>query len=114
MTMGELAAFLIGAVGFILTIMSILDKGNTLKRAAQEPDALRDARITNLERDVKEIRQYLNNDKQSINELRQSTNMTMRVLFSILGHEITGNEINKLKDIQKELQDFLSGRGITV
>ena len=114
LTLGDLGAIALALVGAILTILNIIDKVIVLKTKADEPERIVENRVTALEKDVSEIKRYLDNDKKSIDELRASNNIILRVLFALLNHEVTGNSIDKLKEIQTDLQDFLANRGISV
>lgn len=113
-SLGDLVAYGVALLGVILTILNIIDKKHTLTKISQEPDVIRDARISNLEYEIKELKQYLSNDKKNIDELRASNNIILQSLFSLLAHSITGNSIEQLKQTQTDLQRFLASRGISV
>lgn len=49
----------------------------------------------------------LNKDNQRLKEVEDSNRMTLRCLAVILNHEITGNSIDKMKEMRDELQEYL-------
>ena len=114
LTLGELGAIALAVMGAFLTVLNIIDKTIALKTKASEPERIVESRLAALEKDVDDMKRYLDNDKRSIDELKASNNIILRVLFALLNHEVTGNSIDKLKETQTELQDFLANRGINV
>lgn len=113
-TLGDLGGIALVIIGAVLTLLNIIDKTIALKAKSEEPEKTQDARITTLEVEMRDVKQYLDNDKRSITELRACNNMSMRALFAILSHLVSGNDITRLKSTQSEMQDFLTNRGIDV
>lgn len=107
-------AYIIAGVGLVLTILNIVDRVITLKAKALEPAKKQDERIAALESKIKDMERFMDNDKRSIDELRASTNIILRVLFVLLNHEVSGNSVDKIKETLNDLQIFLTNRGINV
>ena len=49
----------------------------------------------------------LDNDNKRLKEIEDSNRMILQCLLVLINHNITGNGIEKMKDIREELQDFL-------
>ena len=49
----------------------------------------------------------LDNDNKRLKDIEDSNQMILKCLLVIINHSITGNGIEKMKDIREELQDFL-------
>ena len=49
----------------------------------------------------------LDNDNKRLKDIEDSNQMILKCLSVIINHSITGNGIEKMKDIREELQDFL-------
>ena len=49
----------------------------------------------------------LDNDNRRLKDIEDSNQMILKCLLVIINHSITGNGIEKMKDIREELQDFL-------
>ncbi len=54
--------------------------------------------------------QMLNNDNKRLKEVEGSNQMTLKCLSVIINHEITGNGIDKMKEVREELQNYLINR----
>ena len=49
----------------------------------------------------------LGNDNKRFKDIEDSNQMILKCLLVLINHNITGNGIEKMKDIREELQDFL-------
>lgn len=51
--------------------------------------------------------QFLTNDKQQIQEIQESNKIMCKCMLVLINHEITGNGIDKMKNMRDELQEYL-------
>lgn len=51
--------------------------------------------------------QLLDNDNKRLTSLEKSNNMLCKSMLAMLDHFITGNNIEKLKQTKKEMQEYL-------
>lgn len=51
--------------------------------------------------------QFLSNDKQQIQDIQDSNKIMCKCMLVLINHEITGNGIDKMKNMRDELQEFL-------
>lgn len=105
---------ILGICGGIITILNTVEKLVGAGKAINAPNHEQDRRITNLETRCDEFDRYLRADKQRIEDLEMSLSMLMKVEFALLSHAINGNDLDKLKDVQSEMLDYLSKRGISI
>lgn len=49
----------------------------------------------------------LDTDNKRLKEIEDSNHMVLQCLLSIINHDITGNGIERMKEIRDDLQDFL-------
>lgn len=69
----------------------------------KKPTSDLERRINVMEADIKDIKQKLNNDYESISNNRNDMNLLMRSMFGLIENKITGNNIDGLKKIRDEL-----------
>lgn len=67
-----------------------------------------------IKEDIQKAEVKLNKDYERLEQIdvslknqSETDKMVCRVLLNMLNHMITGNDISKLKDIQKELEGFI-------
>lgn len=64
--------------------------------------------------DLKELvdkhSQILDNDNGRLKEMEKTNQMILKSLSVIINHEITGNNIDKMRDTRDELQEYLINR----
>lgn len=76
----------------------------------KKPTTDLEKRIEVIETDIKDIKQKLNNDYESISSNRNDMNLLMRSLFGLIENKITGNNIDGLKRIRDELIDTITDK----
>lgn len=86
-------------VAFALAVWGLVDK----IRAARKP-------ATDLAEWRAAVDHKLDRDKKRIDSLEDGQKAVCRGLLALLNHEITGNSIDKLKDAQAELTNYLINR----
>lgn len=74
----------------------------------KKPTSDLEKRIEVIETDIKDIKQKLNNDYESISNNRNDMNLLMRSLFCLIENKITGNNIEGLKKTRDELINALT------
>lgn len=114
-TFGQIAAFIVGLLGLILTILNIIDKRNTMKRAAEQPFNELKRRVDGHEIEISDIKQALKLGNDRFRE-QEETNATFKsVMLSFVNFEIAyclhtnyphTEELLQAKD---ELESYLTG-----
>lgn len=121
-TLGQIAGFIIGIFGFILTVLNIIDKRNSMKKSAQEPfDALK-KRVDGHDVEISDIKQALKlgNDRFREHDSRfkeqEATDATFKsVMLSFVNFEIAYclhtnyPHTEELLEAKNELESYLTG-----
>lgn len=81
-----------------------------LYKHGKKPTDELEGRIDAIEKDIKDIKQKLNQDYNSINSNREDMNLLMRSMFSLIENKITGNNIDGLKKTRDELINALTDK----
>lgn len=114
-TIGQIAAFIVGLLGLILTILNIIDKRNTMKRTAEQPFNELKRRVDGHDIEITDIKQALKLGNDRFRE-QEETNATFKsVMLSFVNFEIAyclhtnyphTEELLQAKD---ELEFYLTG-----
>ena len=63
-----------------------------------------------LREEVERHSNLLDTDNKRLQELESSNKMILQTLLAIINHDITGNGIDKMKQIRDDLQEYLIER----
>ncbi len=115
MTPTDIITFFLGVCGAIAVIGQaakwILEFIQTIKKPEtkqnEEIDKL-GTRVTKVEKKVTEFEGYFKNDQDQLAELLEGMRVLQRVNLATLSHAIHGNDIEKLKEEEHELQEYLT------
>lgn len=98
------------AIGLLLTILNIIDKFITLKKAAQEPEAEQNRRLDALEASVAQIKNFLSSDNERIKTMESGNRVMLHAMSALLAHGIDGNNTENLVKAKEELDEYLINR----
>lgn len=111
----EIMAFVVGLCGFVLTILNIYDKQNTLKKNAAEPFNNLKARVDAHDVEINDIKAALKLGNDRFRE-QEETNATFKsVMLSFVNFEIAYclhtdyPHTEELMDAKRELEQYLTG-----
>ena len=114
LTSGQIAALCVGLLlafaGGVNTIGSAVEKFLRVWRAMKAPNDNQNTRLDALERDVRELKVYLAQDKKHLDSIDEGNRATQRALLALLAHGIDGNNITQMQHAKEELQDHLINR----
>lgn len=60
-----------------------------------------------LKETVKKHEKYLAEDKIEIEEIKEGNKVICKSIMTMINHELTGNDVNNMKKMRDELQDYL-------
>lgn len=89
-------------MGFCLLITTLWGIWKIVKELKKPNDDLKNT--------VAQHDKLLDNDNKRLKEIEDSNKMILQCLLIIINHDITGNGIDKMKDVRDELQEFLINR----
>lgn len=103
LTPSQLMGFFIGACIAVTTIAGagavVISFVNKLKA----PNKLQNTRLDRHD-------QMLNNDDIRLKTLEKSSTITIKALLALLQHGIDGNDIESMKKVKRELEEYLIGK----
>lgn len=79
-------------------------------KAIKAPDVAQNDRLTALEEDMAQVKQYLTNDKKAIDGLSEGDKVTKHAILALLGHGIDGNNVEEMIQSKHELEKYLINR----
>lgn len=96
--------------GAISTIGGAVEKVAKVVKVAKAPNAEQDRRLEAVEKDIVDIKGFLDNDKKSIESLKEGNRVTQKALLALLAHGIDGNNQKQMKDAKEDLEQYLINR----
>jgi hypothetical protein len=111
----EIMAFVVGACGFVLTVLNIIDKQHHFKQEADEPFNNLKARVDAHDVEINDIKAALKLGNDRFRE-QEETNATFKsVMLSFVNFEIAYclhtdyPHTEELMDAKRELEQYLTG-----
>ena len=98
-----------GATALIL-LANAGEKIVGIVKAIKAPDMAQNSRLTTLEEDMAQVKQYLTNDKKAIDGLSEGDKVTKHAILALLGHGIDGNNVDEMIQSKHELEKYLINR----
>lgn len=89
----------------IIVIMNFIDK----VRAWKKPDQDKDKMIKDT---LEEHRRLLKKDNERLEQVESGLEISIKAQLAIMDHLITGNNIERLKSVKTEVQDYLISRKV--
>lgn len=93
-----------GAIGIIAKVVKWFRKPADTQK--ERVDA-HERRLDGHDDALKEIRQYLTNDKKRIDALEEGNRIVQQSLLAIMSHLLNGNDTESLKKAKENLESFL-------
>lgn len=95
---------------YIITIGGAAAVVGTVYNKAKKPKADLESRLTAIETEIKDIKEKLQSDYNSINQSQEDMGLIMRSVFALIENKITGNNVEGLKKTRDELIQALTER----
>lgn len=103
LTPSQLIGIFIGACVAVTTIASAGAVVISFVNKLRAPNKLQNTRLDKHD-------QMLNNDDVRLKTLEKSSTITIKALLALLQHGIDGNDIESMKKVKHELEEYLIGR----
>ena len=101
---------MLAVAGFVTAVGGAIKMIAEGFRAVKAPNKNQDKRLDNTERDIKEIRGFLDQDKKRLDSLENGNRVTQKALIALLGHGLDGNNQKQMQDAKTELESYLINR----
>lgn len=85
---------------WLLTLIGLIWATYKIIKEAKKPS-------DNLKTAVEKHDHLLDSDNKRLKEMESSNRMILQCLLVIINHDVTGNGIEKMKEIRDDLQDYL-------
>ena len=100
----------LGLATFINTVGSAAEKIAKVRKTLKTPNDEQDKRLSVIEKDVENIRAFLESDKTRLTALEKGNGVWMRGMLALLGHGLDGNNQKEMEAARKELEEYLIHR----
>lgn len=100
----------LGLATVINTLGSAFEKVAKARKALRAPNDEQDRRIAIMEKDIENIKTFLDSDKKRLEALEKGTGVWMRGMLALLGHGLDGNNQKEMESARKELEEYLINR----
>lgn len=87
----------------LMELLNLIDKTVGVVKGWRKPAATVEERL-----DAHDVK--LANDHKRINDLADGQRVVCKALKALLSHEINGNSVDKLRDAQTDIDDYLLSR----
>ena len=94
----------------IVLLANAADKIAAVIKTAKAPNAQQNDRLDALEEEMKQVQQYLANDKKHLGALDDGNRITQRALLALLSHGLDGNSIEQMEAAKAALEEHLINR----
>lgn len=91
---------ILGFCGFVVAIWGVVKIVVEIAKAMKKPN-------DDLKAKIELHENLLSNDNERLKDIEALNKMMLQCLLVIINHDITGNGIDKMKEVRDELQDFL-------
>ena len=113
-SMYDIWQFLLAFCAAIITVSGAIGAIVKWANKAKEPSAKILSRLDEHEQwlnrhnsEIENIYSKLDNDKEAIRDIEESSRVTQKALLAIIDQLLTGNNTDNLKEVKEELQQFL-------
>lgn len=105
----EMILWICGAIVSVSAAVTVIVK---VIQKARAPEKKQNERITKLEEEVKQFKQFFDNDNRRLKKLEDGNIVTQQALLALLAHAINGNDVDSLKKAKSDLEHYLMGKEI--
>ena len=114
MELSQVWTYAIAICGWIVVVINAVEKIALAKKAINSPNEEQDRRLAALEKRCDKYERYFDSDKQRLSDLEQALSVLMQGTFALISHAVNGNDVDKLKQTQEDMFQYLNTRGIKV
>ena len=79
----------------------------SLIRKFLQPNKIQDKRLDGIDKEIANIKGFLDNDNKKIKEIEQGNRVTHQALLALLESNINGNNVEEMKRAKQALTNYL-------
>lgn len=91
----------------VTNLAAVIGLASSAKAKARKPNEVQDKRISDLEKEVSELKVAVTKDKGSIERLSHEVHLMLEADRALLEHGINGNNIEPMIKSQQKIDDYL-------
>lgn len=110
----EFWAILMGCCSALITIAAAVTIVINAFKKLKEPENVQnqklkemDERMKTFEDRLKKHEEYFNNDNKRLLAIEEGNRVTQKAILALMSHAINGNDIDKLKEAENSLREYL-------
>lgn len=110
LTPTDIVNIFLGACGIITATAGAFAVIYSLVQKAKNPNKMQNERLDKHEEWLKKHDALFDNDNKRLSALEKSNNLTMKALLALLKHGIDNNNIDSMRKVKTELEEYLIDR----
>lgn len=110
----EFWTILMGCCSALITIAAAVSIIVSAVKKLKEPENVQNKKISDMEAKMKSLEdrltkheEYFNNDNKRLLAIEEGNRVTQKALLALMSHAINGNDIQKLKEAENDLREYL-------
>ena len=110
----EFWTILMGCCSALITIAAAVSIIISAVKKLKEPENVQNNKIRDIEDKMKHLEdrlkkheEYFNNDNKRLLAIEEGNRVTQKALLALMSHAINGNDIDKLKEAENSLREYL-------
>ena len=110
----EFWTILMGCCSALITIAAAVSIIISAVKKLKEPENVQNNKIRDIEDKMKHLEdrlkkheQYFNNDNKRLLAIEEGNRVTQKALLALMSHAINGNDVDKLKEAENSLREYL-------
>ena len=110
----EFWSILMGCCSALITIAAAVSIIVSAVKKLKEPENVQNKKISDMEAKMKSLEdrltkheEYFNNDNKRLLAIEEGNRVTQKALLALMSHAINGNDIQKLKEAENDLREYL-------
>ena len=114
LTLQEFWTILMGCCSALITIAAAASIVIGAFKKLKEPENIQNKKLEDISNKIDSIEarlkiheEYFNNDNRRISAIEEGNRVTQKGLLALMSHAINGNDIDKLKEAENSLREYL-------
>jgi len=110
----EFWTILMGCCSALITIAAAVSIVIGAIKKLKEPENVQNNKIRDIEDKMKHLEdrlkkheEYFNNDNKRLLAIEEGNRVTQKALLALMSHAINGNDVDKLKEAENSLREYL-------
>lgn len=110
----EFWTILMGCCSALITIAAAVSIVVSAVKKLKEPENVQNNKIRDIEDKMKHLEdrlkkheEYFNNDNKRLLAIEEGNRVTQKALLALMSHAINGNDVDKLKEAENSLREYL-------